>query len=121
RAKAARQCRTAHNWVTHLHSRSGSGSGLMVMQLESVSNDRQGFRRDGVGGSRRATPTALPVAQSYTCLRSMILCLVYCWSWWGSFTKYQRFLLVSKRVCHPLPALTGESGSELASPSSGGT
>ncbi|KAG8267702.1 hypothetical protein J6590_044965 [Homalodisca vitripennis] len=27
----------------------------------------------------------------------------------------QRFLLASTRVCHPLPTLTGEDGSELAS------
>ncbi|KAG8309927.1 hypothetical protein J6590_073724 [Homalodisca vitripennis] len=41
--------------------------------------------------------------------------------WWGLFPKCQRFLLASTRVCHPLTALTGEAGSELASPSSGGT
>ncbi|KAG8280958.1 hypothetical protein J6590_068985 [Homalodisca vitripennis] len=35
--------------------------------------------------------------------------------WCGSFPKYQRILLASTRVCHPLPALTGEAGSELAS------
>ncbi|KAG8314085.1 hypothetical protein J6590_100577, partial [Homalodisca vitripennis] len=33
----------------------------------------------------------------------------------------QRFLLASKRVCHQLPTLTGEAGSELATPSSGET
>ncbi|KAG8272988.1 hypothetical protein J6590_030595 [Homalodisca vitripennis] len=37
------------------------------------------------------------------------------------FPNYQRFLLASTRVCHPLPALTGGAGSELASPSSEGT
>ncbi|KAG8260372.1 hypothetical protein J6590_098556, partial [Homalodisca vitripennis] len=32
-----------------------------------------------------------------------------CWSWWGSFPKYQRFLLASTRVRHSLPTLTGEA------------
>ncbi|KAG8247044.1 hypothetical protein J6590_071013 [Homalodisca vitripennis] len=31
---------------------------------------------------------------------------------WGSF-PYQRCLLASTRVCHPLPALTGEAGAPL--------
>ncbi|KAG8337607.1 hypothetical protein J6590_017701 [Homalodisca vitripennis] len=39
--------------------------------------------------------------------------------WRGSFPNYQRFLLAS--TSHPLPTLTGEAGSGLASPSSGGT
>ncbi|KAG8263153.1 hypothetical protein J6590_039422 [Homalodisca vitripennis] len=32
----------------------------------------------------------------------------------GSFPKYQRILLASSMVRHPLPALTAEAGSELA-------
>ncbi|KAG8268736.1 hypothetical protein J6590_019296 [Homalodisca vitripennis] len=35
-------------------------------------------------------------------------------------SEYQRFSLVSTRVCQLLPALTGEAGYELASPSSEG-
>ncbi|KAG8285676.1 hypothetical protein J6590_075712 [Homalodisca vitripennis] len=35
--------------------------------------------------------------------------------------KYQKFLLASTRVYHLLPALTRKAGSEMASPSSGGT
>ncbi|KAG8243849.1 hypothetical protein J6590_037017 [Homalodisca vitripennis] len=42
------------------------------------------------------------------------------WSLVG-FVPYQRFLLASTRVCHLLPGLAGEAGSELASPSSRGT
>ncbi|KAG8282253.1 hypothetical protein J6590_040485 [Homalodisca vitripennis] len=34
-----------------------------------------------------------------------------CRSRWGSFPKYERFLLASTRVCHPLPAFIGEAGS----------
>ncbi|KAG8288223.1 Neuronal PAS [Homalodisca vitripennis] len=30
--------------------------------------------------------------------------------WWGSFPNYQRFLLASTRVCHPLPTWTGKAG-----------
>ncbi|KAG8326721.1 hypothetical protein J6590_034256 [Homalodisca vitripennis] len=38
-----------------------------------------------------------------------------CWSRWGWFPKYQRFLLATTRVCQPLSTLTGEAGSELPS------
>ncbi|KAG8306878.1 hypothetical protein J6590_035955 [Homalodisca vitripennis] len=41
--------------------------------------------------------------------------------WWGSFPNYQRSLIASKRVCHTLPALIGEAGSELGLPFFRGT
>ncbi|KAG8276213.1 hypothetical protein J6590_070374 [Homalodisca vitripennis] len=34
-------------------------------------------------------------------------------SWWGSFSKYQMFLLASTRLCYPLSALIREDGSKL--------
>ncbi|KAG8328826.1 hypothetical protein J6590_100925 [Homalodisca vitripennis] len=49
--------------------------------------------------------------------RSSLLREMTIGAWWGSFPKYERFLLASTRVCHPMPALTGEAGSELTSPS----
>ncbi|KAG8281433.1 hypothetical protein J6590_059019 [Homalodisca vitripennis] len=45
--------------------------------------------------------------------------LVYCGRWLLELVGFvplpQRLLLTSTRVCHPLPTLTGEAGSQLAS------
>ncbi|KAG8295333.1 hypothetical protein J6590_082398 [Homalodisca vitripennis] len=45
--------------------------------------------------------------------------LAYCGGWLLELVGFvplpQRLLLTSTRVCHPLPTLTGEAGSQLAS------